>query len=231
MRGYEPWPTTRSPRVVPLEAAQELARKADEARALAQRAVHENERLRRELARATEALEQTRGELQDALEALTAPVPVPEPAPQPEPEPLAEDARVRELLADLANVRRQRDAQIERVRIEERGEGLNQLADVIDDLERALASHPDPDSPWVQGTVAVLGRVRHAFERAGGVRFGRFGDPFDPNIHDAVGTAPGVPDTVAMVQRSGVRLEDGTLIRPASVLVGTTPPSHEETTR
>ncbi|MCA9495107.1 MAG: hypothetical protein KC621_34500, partial [Myxococcales bacterium] len=89
MRGYEPWPTTRSPRVVPLEAAQELARKADEARALAQRAVHENERLRRELARANRELEQARGELQDALEALTAPVP--ELVPQPEPEPIAEE--------------------------------------------------------------------------------------------------------------------------------------------
>ena len=223
MRGYEPWPVARNGRVVSWEAAQELARRAEEARDLAQRAVRENERLRRELA-------EVRRELAVAEEAATRPEPVPvepvAPPPTPEPRP-AEDGRVRELLADLANVRRQRDLEIERARATERGEGLARLSDVIDDLERAIASHPDPDSPWVHGSVAILGRVRHALERAGGVRFGRFGDPFDPTLHEAVGVAPGIPDTVVSVERTGVRLDDGTLVRPAAVVVGRNPSPEE----
>ncbi len=171
------------------------------------------------LAAVEDELESARGELAEARVVLQAQrEALDERAPAPPP---VEDPRLQSLLADLANVRRQRDAEIERAREEERGKALGALADVADDLERALGLHPDPGSPWVQGTVAVLGRVRRQLEQAGGVRFGRFGDPFDPELHEAVGLAHGVPDTVVGVQRSGLRHADGTLVRPAQVVVGT----------
>lgn len=225
--------------MVPLEAVRELAREAEDARKAVALLSRELERERRELdgvradaahARAeADAWAQEVASLRDELAALRAAPPAAPPVALPEPQaPVEESARIRELLADLANVRRQRDAEVERVRLAERAELLGHLADVTDDLERALASHPDPASPWVAGTVALLGRVRHQLERAGGVRFGRFGDPFDPVLHEAVGTAQGAPDTVVAVQRSGVRLEDGTVVRPAAVLVGVPPASVEE---
>jgi molecular chaperone GrpE len=137
-----------------------------------------------------------------------------------------EDVGVVALRADLANVRRQRDQEIDRARAEARGEGLARLADVADDLARAVDAHPDHGSAWARGTAALLARVRHQVHQAGGVTFGVAGDRFDPTVHEAVGTARGPADTVVAVHRAGLRLADGTLIRPAAVVVARGP--HEE---
>jgi molecular chaperone GrpE len=140
-------------------------------------------------------------------------------------------ADLAEARADLANVRRRRDQEIERARAAERGEGLARLADVADDLARAVALHPEVDSPWARGTAALLGRVRHQLRQAGGVPFGQRGDRFDPRIHEAVGVASGPPGAVVAVAREGLRLTDGTLVRPARVVVAQARPPVPETHR
>lgn len=236
MRSYEPWPTGRAP-TVPLETARELLRRAEEAGRQAELAAREVARVRADaetqrarLEGARVELEQTRRALEDTRRALD--LARAELDARVEPAPAPPDPRIETLLADLANVRRQRDAEIERARAAERIDGVARLGEVLDDLARAVAAAPDRDSPWYQGHVAILGRTRSLLRQAGAREFGRSGEPFDPAVHEAVGTAPGVPGAVVSVARVGLRLDDGTLVRPARVIVAAHAlPSDAETHR
>jgi molecular chaperone GrpE len=121
------------------------------------------------------------------------------------------------LQADLANVRRHRDEAVARARVEARAESLGVAADVADDLRRAL--EVAPDGPWRSGLERLLDRVRHRLEGAGARELGAPGERFDPSVHEAIGTADGVPGTVVGVAETGLSLDDGTLLRPARVVV------------
>ena len=140
------------------------------------------------------------------------------------PRPMAretvEDDRLLRLAADLANVRRNRDDQIALARAEERVAGARRLAEVYDDLVRSLDNNPDRESPWYQGHVAILDKVRRMLDDAGATEVGVIDEPFDPEVHEAIGTAPGAEGNVVAVARPGFLLDDGTLVRPAQVLVG-----------
>lgn len=170
----------------------------------------QREALRRER---EEALRQRDEALRDRDAALSQPRLVELPT------PTDAEARLTRLAADLANVRRVRDEQIERARLDERILGLLRLAEVHDDLVRALESNPDREGPWYQGHQAILANVRNAMRSAGAVEIGQPGERFDPNVHEAVGFGQGEPGTVTSVERSGWRLQEGPLVRPAQVRV------------
>lgn len=131
-----------------------------------------------------------------------------------------EDDRILRLSADLANVRRNRDEQIALARAEERVAGVRRLAEIYDDLAGSLANNPDRDSVWYRGHQAILGKVRRSLEDAGATGFGEAGEPFDPTLHEAIGIVPGPRGEVVTVVRPGFLLDDGTLVRPAQVVVG-----------
>jgi molecular chaperone GrpE len=228
MTSFDPYgrPTRQPSRgAVPIEVARKLQERAEAAlRALRERdveldrALEEVQALRQRLAqvppdRATE-LEQSHAEIV-ALRRRLAAAEAQRPA-----EPVAEpDDRVARLSADLANVRRHRDEEIERARREGQAEGLVALADAADDLRRALEAAP-ADGPWFEGLSRLLERVRGRLAGAGAVEIGAVGEPFDPARHEAIGLGAGEPDTVVHVGRTGLVAPDGTLLRPASVVVG-----------
>lgn len=96
------------------------------------------------------------------------------------------------------------------------------LSDVLDGLVRSLGNHPDPEDPWFRGNLALIARTRTALGRLGVQTVGAPGERFDPTAHDAVGVLSGPdlkPGTLAEVIRQGLRLADGTLLRPATVVV------------
>jgi molecular chaperone GrpE len=175
---------------------------ADEAYEL-RRALVETRRI------AEQALTERDAALHALREAAAAPVEAPSDA----------ELRASRLAADLANVRRNRDDEIARARAEERANGLSALASVQDDLQRSLDANPDRDSAWYRGHEAILARVRAAIRAAGGVEVGRVGERFDPTVHDAVGIGPGPSGTIVSVERPGLVLDDGKLVRAAQVRV------------
>lgn len=137
----------------------------------------------------------------------------------------AQDRTVR-LAADIANLRRRHDEEIRRARRSERAELLRAFLAPLDALEQAMDSHPDPDSPWAQGTSRVLRQMTTTLQQAGVERLGDVGDPFDPLIHEAIGTTAETllpAEHVVQVLRSGFRFANETaadaLIRPAQVIV------------
>lgn len=96
------------------------------------------------------------------------------------------------------------------------------LLPVIDNLERAIAAAAEsPDESLRNGVDMVLRQLVEAFEKRGISAINRLGEPFDPNLENAVmqGTAEeGEPGTVCAVFQKGYQM-DGKLLRAAMVKV------------
>ena len=134
----------------------------------------------------------------------------------------ADDRHLR-LLAEFDNYRRRTAKEHEAARREGRRAALLPLLPVLDSLERALATG-STDRDFYDGVAATHRLFLAALREAGAEPIESVGQPFDPNLHDAVAavTADGevAPGTVAREVRRGWRLGDE-LLRPAQVVVAT----------
>jgi molecular chaperone GrpE len=122
-------------------------------------------------------------------------------------------------VADAENARKwaERDAQARATDSQRRL--LRQLLEVIDNLERALAT-PAEASGLRQGVEMTLGQLLRVLAQAGVERIAvESGQPFDPSYHEAVAVRTGdVPqDTVVDVEQARY-LHDGVVLRPARVV-------------
>jgi molecular chaperone GrpE len=128
------------------------------------------------------------------------------------------------LLADFENYRRRVAREQDAARREGRRAALLPLLPVLDTLERALAAG-SADRTFYEGVAATRRLFEAALREAGAMPVESLGRPFDPEIHEAVGTVPadGVePGTVARELRRGWRVGDE-LLRPAQVIVAAVP--------
>jgi molecular chaperone GrpE len=131
--------------------------------------------------------------------------------------------------ADLANFRRRVD--------EERAATIGlanavliaKLLAVLDDFDRALDHVPsDVHEGWVDGIRLVERKLRGLLESEGVTQIDALGQPFDPNIHEAVlheETADFPDNQVIGELQRGYRLHDRVL-RPALVRVANNPKEH-----
>ena len=146
-----------------------------------------------------------------------------EPAVETEQVPMVEAMLLEERTADLqrlqaeyANYRRR--AERERLAAAEAGAGrvLADLLPVLDDLDLAR-QHGD----LTGGLKSVADTLESVLTKAGLVRFGVVGDPFDPNLHEALlhGHSAEVTTTsVDQVAQAGYRIGDR-VVRAAKVTV------------
>jgi molecular chaperone GrpE len=94
--------------------------------------------------------------------------------------------------------------------------------DVVDDLGRVAALDPAQTTAQAlhEGVGLVERKLIKALESVGVERMDPMGQPFDPNVHEAVMTLPApspeADHTVGSVLQLGYRL-NGTLLRPARV--------------
>ena len=131
----------------------------------------------------------------------------------------ADDRHLR-LLAEFENFRRRAAKEHEAARREGRRSALLPLLAVVDTFERALGAG-STDRDFYEGVAATHRLFLDALREAGAAPIESVGRPFDPNVHEAVATAPadGVPPgTVAREVRRGWRLGNE-LLRPAQVVV------------
>ena len=103
---------------------------------------------------------------------------------------------------------------------------LSKLLAVLDDFDRALANVPeDTHEGWVDGVRLVERKLRSVLDSEGVTPIEALGEPFDPNLHEAVvhEETNQYPDNTVIdeVQR-GYRLRDRVL-RPALVRVANNP--------
>ena len=113
----------------------------------------------------------------------------------------------------------------ERAELSDRAQAnfVAKLLDVLDDLDRLVASDPDTPLPALrEGLSAVDRKLWKQLQEAGVERIDPVGALFDPAIHEAVSTTP-APDhtldqTVSATFQPGYRFK-GALVRPARVQV------------
>lgn len=124
--------------------------------------------------------------------------------------------------ADFENYRRRN----QNVRKEAYDDGARAFAaallPVLDNLERAVvAAAESPDASLKEGVEMVCRQFCETFDKRGITTINRVGEPFDPNLENAVmqGTPEdGEPGTVCEVFQKGYQM-DGAVIRHAMVKV------------
>lgn len=127
------------------------------------------------------------------------------------------------LAAEFDNYRKRSSK--ERAELADRAQAsfVAKLLDVLDDLDRLVASDPATPLPSLrEGLSAVDRKLWKELEDAGVERIDPVGLPFDPALHEAVSTTPS-PDRssdhlVSATFQPGYRFK-GTLVRPARVQV------------
>ncbi|GAA3099941.1 molecular chaperone GrpE [Kribbella aluminosa] len=122
--------------------------------------------------------------------------------------------------ADLDNLRKRYQRDVERARALERAELAAVWLPIVDNLQLAL-QHADSDPAGVvKGIEVIREQAVAALARLGYPMFDPTGEPFDPVLHEAVSTLASeeAPGTVLAVVRPGYGTADA-LLRPASVVV------------
>jgi molecular chaperone GrpE len=162
-------------------------------------------------------------EAQAAAEASADGPESPEPAeaeatPEDENNPVAELERERDDLKDqLLRARAEFDNYRKRV------------ARVVDSIDLAL-SHSDSESgPLAEGVVMVAKQLQDALVKNGLEPIDAQGQPFDPELHDAMLRQPDdsvPPDTVLQEYQKGYKIGD-IVLRHAKVVVSTAPENEE----
>jgi molecular chaperone GrpE len=128
------------------------------------------------------------------------------------------------LQAEMDNYRKRQRRLAQHQIWEERLRLLGAFLPVVDDLERALQAASAGEKPGLRRGVELTHRsAMQVLANEGVESISAEGQPFDPNLHEAVSTFPqsgrGVaPDTVIRVLEPGYRLGDR-LLRPAKVVV------------
>jgi molecular chaperone GrpE len=132
--------------------------------------------------------------------------------------------------AELENLRRRSERETQASRKYALEQILGELISVHDSLELGLksASGEDPDSKAVlEGLQLTHRQLWSTLERYGVSVVDPAGQPFDPDLHEAVSatdTSEVPPNQVVSVMQKGYRLHDR-LLRPAMVVVARPPAS------
>ncbi len=98
------------------------------------------------------------------------------------------------------------------------------LLPLIDDLERALRNVDAnlAGLTWIDGVWLIYRKFQAILENAGVTEILAEGQSFEPQVHEAIGEAPGDDGKVVSVVQKGYKLGDR-VIRPAMVIVGKGP--------
>ena len=126
--------------------------------------------------------------------------------------------------ADAQNVKRRAEKDVEKARKFALEQFTKDLLPVVDNLERALESAGGDDEiikPIAEGVELTLKSFLDALGKFNNVAVDPPGEPFDPNLHQAMSMVENnevEPNTVIAVMQKGYTL-NGRLVRPAMVMV------------
>src|SRR5689334_12399516 len=92
--------------------------------------------------------------------------------------------------ADLENTRKRQKRELDDAKYETKNKVLKEMLPVVDNLERAIehavAGAGGEKNPIVDGVQLVLRQFTTAFERLDVTAIDAMGQPFDPNLHEAI---------------------------------------------
>ena len=132
--------------------------------------------------------------------------------------------------AEVENIRKRSARDVEHARKFALESFARDLLDVRDSLEMGLEAAESADANAIaEGSAATLRLLATTFERYGIVVVDPEGEPFDPELHEAMSMVPAPdaePGSVVNVIQKGYTL-NGRLLRPARVIVAAEPPAPE----
>ncbi|RXJ73849.1 nucleotide exchange factor GrpE [Veronia nyctiphanis] len=126
--------------------------------------------------------------------------------------------------ADVENMRRRTEQEIDKARKFALERFAGELLPVIDNLERAVEmadKENDAIKPMVEGVELTLKTMQDTVEKFGLKELNPVGEPFNPELHQAMSiqeSAEHEPNTVMLVMQKGYEL-NGRVVRPAMVMV------------
>jgi molecular chaperone GrpE len=123
--------------------------------------------------------------------------------------------------ADFENYRKRAAKEAAAAGDRAKGGLVRELLPVVDNLERALASAEESEQHLAEGVRLVHSELVAVLQRNGVEPFDPSGEPFDPEVHEALSTQPADgadPGVVVGVMEKGYRI-NGTVLRPARVVV------------
>jgi molecular chaperone GrpE len=146
-----------------------------------------------------------------------------------EAELVAEHDRLLRTAADLENFRKRVARERDDAARHAAGPVVKDLIPAVDNLERALSA-ASPSDPLAEGVRMVLRQVEEALARHGVEPRSAMGEPFDPELHEALATvpAPGAAPGTVVAQHGRAWLHHGRLLRPAMVAVAAAAPAGGE---
>ena len=126
--------------------------------------------------------------------------------------------------ADVINVRRRHDEQITSLKNVVKANVVRDLLPIVDNFERALKHIPADlkDNDYVKGVQGVVKQFEKTLEDIGVTRIKTVGEPFNPELHEAVSMeeGEGSAEVVSEELQAGYTLGDE-VIRHAMVRVTT----------
>lgn len=136
--------------------------------------------------------------------------------------------------ADFDNFRKRTQKEKEQLRNNAQEDVIFNLLPVVDNFERAISSTPKTpeNQPVIDGIIMIAGQLQKALEAHGLERVNSLHQPFDPNLHDALGVeeTDEVPENhIVSEMLPGYKFKDKT-IRPAMVKVAQATNKSNETT-
>jgi molecular chaperone GrpE len=123
--------------------------------------------------------------------------------------------------ADYQNLKKRTDQEKQESSARANAEMIRLLLPVVDDMERAfnMVDPKSQDSTWVEGFRIIQRNLQDILRSHGCTEIECVGQPFDPNLHEAVAYEEGEEGMVVSEHRKGYTMKDK-LLRASQVAVG-----------
>ena len=133
--------------------------------------------------------------------------------------------------AETENVRKRATRDVEHARKYALEAFAKEMLTVRDSFEMGIEAADNADAAsLVEGSAATLKLLTSTLERFGVSEVDPIGEPFDPELHEAISMQPSAdaePGSVLVVAQKGYAL-NGRLLRPAMVVVAAEMPDEQE---
>ena len=124
--------------------------------------------------------------------------------------------------ADAINIRRRHDEQLANLRTSTKAHVVSDLLPILDNFERALKHVPEhlANEDYIKGVQGIVKQFEKTLADIGVERIATVGEPFDPNLHEAISMEEGDGETEVVSEelQSGYKIGDD-VIRHAMVRV------------
>ena len=127
--------------------------------------------------------------------------------------------------AEMQNVRRRADRDVENAHKFGLERLVQQILPVVDSLEKALEARTNQEDPVIQGVELTFKLLQDLMSKESIDVIDPLGEPFDPNLHEAMSMIENrelEPNSVFAVVQKGYTLNER-LVRPAMVMVTKAP--------